>query len=74
MTVLNAKLLFDRICCESYEELEEVYSPLIDWLRNHTRNKYEMFGLYDPAEQFWIGYSIDFEQEEDAVFFKMRWG
>lgn len=59
---------------EALRMFDKLYEPMKKWCEEHINGRYKIFVIDDGfTENNYIGYSYRFEDESDAVAFKLRW-
>lgn len=74
----EAKHLIEPSYFDTKEELYIAYGTMLDWLEENFRGTYSARAMDNAAfsdinEDPWIGFYIEFDNEEDAMAFKLRW-
>lgn len=63
---------------DTITELRSMHMPMFDWIDENCSGDYETTAMDNAAfsdynEDPWIGYYFTFEEESDAMAFKLRW-
>ena len=70
--------LFGTTYCNTTAELNKRHTKLFEWLEENTLGEYNYSAMDNAAfsdmfEDVWVGYCLQFDNEEDALAFKLEW-